>query len=74
MPTVMVTFVLATYAMVAFVYISNISAVTGPILTKLFGPNLQGVIIFVEQKVFGPSSLDPDFSDPKILSDTNFFF
>ena len=49
----MVTFVQATYALVTFVQISNISAVTGPILTKLFGPNLCGVIIFVDQNVLG---------------------
>ena len=47
----MVTFVQATYALVTFVQISNISAVTGPILTKLFGPNLCVVIIFVDQNV-----------------------
>ena len=45
----MVTFVQATYALVTFVHISNISAVTGPILIKLFGPNFFGVIIFVDQ-------------------------
>ena len=49
----MVTFVLATYALVTFVHISNISAVTGPILTKLFGPNFFGVMIFVDQNVLG---------------------
>ena len=49
----MVTFVLTTYALVTFVHISNISAVTGPILTKLFGPNFFGVIIFVDQNVLG---------------------
>ena len=49
----MVTFVLATYALVTFVHISNISAVTGPILTKHFGPNFFGVIIFVDQNVLG---------------------
>ena len=50
----MVTFVQATYALVTFVQISNIYAViTGQILTKLFGPNLCGVIIFVDQNVLG---------------------
>ena len=49
----MVTFVQATYALVTFVHISNISAVTGPILIKLFGPNFFGVIIFVDQNVLG---------------------
>ena len=33
--TVMVTFVQATFVLATFVHISNISAVTGPILTKL---------------------------------------
>ena len=47
----MVTFVLATYALATFFHISNISAVIGPILTKLFGPNFFGIIIFVEQNV-----------------------
>ena len=51
MPTVMVTFVQATCAVVTFVHISNISAVTGPILIKLFGPNFFGVKIFVDQNV-----------------------
>ena len=52
-PTVMVTFVQATCAVVTFVHISNISAVTGPILIKLFGPNFFGVKIFVDQNVLG---------------------
>ena len=47
----MVTFVQAPYALMAFVQISNISAVTGPILTKLFEPNLCGVLNFVDQNV-----------------------
>ena len=34
-PAVMVTFIQATFVPVAFVHISNISAVTDPILTKL---------------------------------------
>ena len=50
---VMGTFVQATYALVTFVHISNISAVIGPILIKLFGPNFFGVIIFVDQNVLG---------------------
>ena len=36
---VLATFVLETYALATFVHISNISAVTCLILTKLFGPN-----------------------------------
>ena len=50
MPTVIVTFVQATYALVTFVHISNISAVTVLILTKLFGPIFFGVIIFCRPK------------------------
>ena len=46
MPTVMVTIVQATYALATFVHISNISAVTGPNLTKLVGPKFFGVINF----------------------------
>ena len=65
MPTVMVIYVLATYALVTFVHISNISAVTGPILTKLFGPNLLGVIIFVDQNVFGFNLFWPRFVGPQ---------
>ena len=49
----MVTFVQETYALVTFVQISNMSAVSGPILTTLFGPNLCGVIIFVAQNALG---------------------
>ena len=53
----MVTFVLATYALVTFVHISNISAVTGLILTKLFGPDFFGVKIFVDQNVLGQNQI-----------------
>ena len=58
---VLATFVLEAYALATFVHISNISAVTGPILTKLFGPNFFGVIIFVDQNVLGPKVLDQQF-------------
>ena len=58
MPTVMVT----------FVHISNISAVTGPILTKLFWPNFFGVIIFVDQNVHGQN-----FFGPKCFLNITFF-
>ena len=57
MPTVMVTFVKATYVLATFVHIRNISAVTDPILTKLFGPNFWGPF-------FGPRNL----LYPKLLS------
>ena len=50
MSTVMGTFVQATYALVTCVQISNISTVTGPILTKLFGPNFFGQNFFKKQK------------------------
>ena len=49
----MVTLVQATYALVTFVQISSISAVTGPILTKFFEPNFLWVKIFVDQYVLG---------------------
>ena len=67
----MVTFDQATYALVTFVHISNISAVTGLILTKLFLPNLFGSI-FVDQNVlrqnfFGPENLFENIFGPKIF-------
>ena len=58
----MVIFVQETDALAIFVHITNISAVTGPILTKLFGPKFFGVIIFVDQNVLGQT-----FSRHKIL-------
>ena len=57
-----------TYCLAAFVKISNISAVTDPILTKLFGPNFLWVIIFVHQNIFGIN-----FFRPKPFSQSNFF-
>ena len=42
-----------TYGMAIFVHISNILAVTDPILTKLFGPNFLGILNFFEQ-IFWP--------------------
>ena len=44
MPTEMVIFVQATYVLATFAHISNISAGTGPILTKLFGPDFFGAL------------------------------
>ena len=58
------TFVKATYVLAKFVHISNISAVTDPILNKLFGPNFLGVIIFV---------LGPNFFGPKFFQTQNLF-
>ena len=46
--TFMVTIVQETFVLPKFVNIRNISAVTGPILTKLFGPN------FGTKKISGP--------------------
>ena len=40
----MVAFVQATYVLVTVVYITNISAVIDPILTKLFGPDFWGPV------------------------------
>ena len=71
MPTVMVEFVLATYALVTFVQISNISAVTGPILTKLCGPNLCGVIIFVDQNFLGQNFFYTYLPPPHKLNISN---
>ena len=49
MPTVKVTYVQATYVLVTFVNISNISADTDSILTKLFGAKFLGTVIFLDQ-------------------------
>ena len=49
MPTVMVTFVHSTYALATIVHISIISGVTDLILTKLFGPKIFLVLVFVDQ-------------------------
>ena len=74
MPTVMVSIVQATYSLATFVHISNVSAVTSPTLTKLFGPIFWGVIIFVGQNVLQPNSYRPEFiSHPKFL-DQQFYW
>ena len=65
----MVPFVQATYALVTFVQISYISAITGPILTKFYGLNFLGVKIFVDQKMF----LDKTSSDSNSFRTQNFF-
>ena len=64
MPNATVTFVQATYALATFVHISN---VTGRILTKLFGPILLGVIIFLDQNVLGPNFIRPIFLTQNIF-------
>ena len=79
----MVTFIQATYALATFVHIRNISSVTGPILTKHFGPNLWGHF-FSEQKLdpnYGviicmdpkPLQTQKKISGPKFSSDSKFF-
>ena len=72
MPNVKVKFFQATYALVKFVNISNCSAVSDPILTKLFGPNFLGVLIFLGQQIFYLSFFEPDFFWPKICCIQNF--
>ena len=80
----MVTFVQATYALVTFVQISNISAVTGPILKKLFnpiflghnfcGPKCSWTKLFQGPKIFSPEiSLVPKKFLDQNFSDPNFF-
>ena len=64
----MMTFFKAIFVMATFVHIRNISAVTGPILTKLFGPNFFEIMIFVDQNVLGQN-----FFGPKFFLNTNFF-
>ena len=52
----MVSFVQATYVLAMFVHISNISAVSDPILTKLFGPNFSGSkFLWTNIIFFGPN-------------------
>ena len=70
----MVTFVQATYALVTFVQISNISAVTGSILTKTFGPNFLGVKIFVNQNVLERNFFGPTFFlNPQVFPDLKLY-
>ena len=76
----MVAFVQAIYALVTFVHISNISDVIGPNLIKLFGPNILGVIFFVDQNALGPDFFRPKFllyqmffPNSKFFSGFNFF-
>ena len=57
MKTVTVTFVQATFALATFVHTKNNSAITDPILTKLFVPNFLVDLnlfyqIFFEQNLF----------------------
>ena len=51
------------YVLETFVQVINISAVTEPILTKGFGPNFFGAIIFLGQNFFlDQTSFDPNTS------------
>ena len=52
LPTIMVTFLQAAFVLLTFGHIRNISAVTDPILCKLFGPYFLGALIFVDQSHF----------------------
>ena len=70
----MVTFIQAVYALATFVHISNISVLTGPILTKLFVPNFLGVKFFLTNifllKLFGSKIIwAPNGLGPKIILD-----
>ena len=74
-PTAMLRFVQATFALVTFVHISNMSAVTGPILTTLFGPNFFGVIFFFSKHniLLGPKDFRPEILlDSKKNLNSNF--
>ena len=63
MPSGMVIFVQGTIVRVIIVHIRNISTVTDPILTKLFGPNYLGAKIL----------FDPNFVGPKDFYTQNLF-
>ena len=62
MSNVNVTFVHTTFGLGTFVHISNISDVTDPIFTKLFGPN-----IFGGWNIFRPKELRSQFLLLKIF-------
>ena len=66
----MVTFVLETYALVTFVHKSNISAVTGLILTKLFGLNFFRLKFFSSPNIFLGAQ---NFTGPKKFQINSFF-
>ena len=51
-PTITVTFVHTIFVLAIFFHIRNISAVTDPILTKLFEPNFLGALIFLGEHLF----------------------
>ena len=63
-PNVTVTFVQATFVPKTIFFFRNISPLTDPILTKLFGPNFAGLNSFWTQNVFGPNIfLDQKFEN-----------
>ena len=70
----LVTLVQATFVLATFVHIRNISAVTDQILTKLFGPNILGVLLFSTKILFEQNAVPQIFGTlksigPKILLD-----
>ena len=62
MPTVMVTFVKATFVLATFVHIRIISA-TDPILTKHLEPNILQALIFLIE-ILSQIFFDPNFLGP----------
>ena len=63
MPSVTVTFVQATFFLATFVLFPNISAVTDPIMTKLFGHNFGALMTIF----FVPNFFDTIFFGHKIF-------
>ena len=73
MVTFKVTLVPATYVQVTS-YISNISAITAPILTKIFAPNILGGLIFVRYILLDQTFFDPNtFLTQKCFGPNCFF-
>ena len=69
MPSVMDTFVQATFVLATFVHERNILAIPDPILTKLLGPNFLGAFF-----LFTFTLLDPNFFGPKKSLEPKFFW
>ena len=70
----MVTFVQATFVLATFVHISNVSAFTDLLLTKLFWPNFFGALFLLYQHFVWPTKpCATNFLDPKIYMYLNFF-
>ena len=77
MLTVMVTFVQAKFVLAIFVHIGNVLAVTDPILTKMFAPDILGALYFFCTKTFLQFFFTNvvclnTFLDTKIFGDENF--